>query len=518
MRSWAGGVLLLAWSWSQAVALAQAPIAAHDPPSPTVERLPPVSGVEATDRLPVAAAGAEIPGRAVSFDGPMPGSFAPQPALGPVALQPQPPTSGGELPSPAELDGPQRVPRGEYVSGGGEIERLPPVVDRMIIWPYPPPQPPVKAEPYVPSRRERWAQMRHCLWLSASAGLFHKPDGVDPDLLLPMPENPWTFRAEAIGLHRSTGSNNTIGQLQDFSIPPVPLAFLTLDEAGAPGMQLGMKFQLAYQIDEMVSWETIYYGIQSWSTSQTLFTDFDPATGIQTNVAFSPFLQFNQTPPFSFFDTSVGYNYNSTLYNFEVNNRHTFKGNQLWTAIDTLRGFRLINFNDKLNINGFDTFTGMNENVDTNTRNYLVGGQIGAEVRHHWDKFRVGLESKAGGFVNFINRHNTNFNSGSATGFFAPATVPTGFLFYDTTRSETGVAGVLDFLASGTWQLTPRFSLRGGYQLLLISGLALSPDQLFSAAGLSTGAPDAATRVNQPIAHQGTIFIHGPTGGLELKW
>src|SRR5205085_3627454 len=126
--------------------------------------------------------------------------------IGPLASQPPMPLTpvivgdtqqaiDGLVPPGELLEGPQRVPREDYFRSG-EIERLPPVVDRLIIWPYPPPQPEIVVEESPPSLRERLAQMRHCLWLSATAGLWHAPEGIDPALLLPDPTYPWSFRAE----------------------------------------------------------------------------------------------------------------------------------------------------------------------------------------------------------------------------------------------------------------------------------------------------------------------------------
>ena len=108
--------------------------------------------------------------------------------------------------------------------------------------------------------------------------------------------------------------------------------------------------------------------------------------------------------------------------------------------------------------------------IDAHTHNHLVGSQIGGELRRDWERLHLGLEGKAGLFANIFEQRRSNLNStGVQPGGF-PEIVPV-----DDSEHDAGVAGVLDFSATLSYQLTRHLSARGGYQLLYVAGLALCP-------------------------------------------
>jgi hypothetical protein len=62
---------------------------------------------------------------------------------------------------------------------------------------------------------------------------------------------------------------------------------------------------------------------------------------------------------------------------------------------------------------------------------------------------------------------------------------------------------------SGTYQLTRVLTVRGGYNLMWIAGVALAPDQLDF-----TDLPSSGTALDRG----GGIFLHGANVGLEARW
>jgi len=67
---------------------------------------------------------------------------------------------------------------------------------------------------------------------------------------------------------------------------------------------------------------------------------------------------------------------------------------------------------------------------------------------------------------------------------------------------------VAEFNTNIVWHITERWSLRGGYTLLYIDGVALAPENF-----------DPADLENQPgINVNGDVFLHGVNAGMEFSW
>lgn len=293
----------------------------------------------------------------------------------------------------------------------------------------------------------------------------------------------WSVQADAMALTR-TGSSEFLGQT---SVLGVGSAVATLNSNDAAfNLAPGVRIALSATVNDAVNYEIMYFGLQNWSASSVILAD-----PIQGTLATSPYTQTDKLT--GGFDKNLGYNYTSSLQNAEFNVRRLFTANN-W-KLAPLVGFRYFQWNETLDLSGYDKFYGVTENVNSTTNNYLVGGQIGASARRDWQRFSLNTAFKAGLLANFMQINESNLNS---TG---TANLPgTGFVSMNNNTRHVGVAGIVDFSLIGSYRVTDHFAVRGGYQLLYVSGLALAPTQL---AG---------------YAHTGGVLLEGPTAGLEFTW
>lgn len=160
-------------------------------------------------------------------------------------------------------------------------------------------------------------------------------------------------------------------------------------------------------------------------------------------------------------DANAGYR--SNLHSTEVNLRRQ------WTdSLTVLGGFRWVEMGDDLNGVG-----------DTN--NHMYGGQLGAEWLV-WDRggpFTLTTGVKAGIFYN-----RADFVSVAG----------------QTRTDHTAFVGEWDIISR--YQLTDRWTLRAGYQLLWLEGVATMDNQ----------------QVGNPVNTSGSPFYHGALIGAEFTF
>lgn len=301
-----------------------------------------------------------------------------------------------------------------------------------------------------------------------------------------LPPSRWTFSADILVLHRSIGTDNYLGGVYSLATGAT-VANLTAGDNGF-SFQPGLRFKLGFRVNDAISWEAVYFGLQNWNTGHTLYAN---PIGAGT-VADSYYTQSDWI--IGGFGTSLGYYYSSSLNNFELNRLHHRDGYGGWKWA-TLVGFRYLNWSEHFDLNGYDGYYNVWENINVHTSNNLVGGQLGLQTEWNRNRFHLEMTGKAALAANFgyISASNLN-SSGYQYGY------PSGFQGYAASGWATNVAGVLDFSAVASYHITPHFLLRGGYQMLYIPGLDLAPGQL------------------DDTIHRGGVFVHGPLAGLELRW
>lgn len=330
------------------------------------------------------------------------------------------------------------------------------------------------------------------------ANLF--PSGPRGPVTLPPPGSRWSIEADALWLQRSTGNFGSLGE----TILAYPVTAVQQLNVGGFGMQPGMRLKATYRADDWMSWEAIYFGLQQWSSSGIIYGD--PSRYVDYDngplLATSPYTETDAV--IGPFDSSMGYTYVSSLNNAELNQRMIRVAANSW-VFDTLVGFRFVEWNERFQLNSANypaaSYNAVyyQESDHLSTHNTLLGAQLGYGLRRDWDRLSMQFNGKAALMANIIRQTYNNLNSTLYLNNGYGGAYP-GFIPYSLSNTTLGVSGVLDFSAIATFQVTPNFSLRGGYQVLYIPGLALAPSQL---SGWN---------------HNQGALLQGPSAGMTVQW
>jgi hypothetical protein len=255
------------------------------------------------------------------------------------------------------------------------------------------------------------------------------------------------------------------------------------------GWNTGFDVALSRRLRNGSNFELRYFQIDGWTA--ILSNPFLEDDAIATN------------PPTLLLDPGLDpgiadYDARSSLHSFEINLVDRSVNNE---RIQFAIGFRWMEVNENL----AQSFTRIDpieffdiELFNINTNNHLYGLQFGANgVFIEGNRFNMVGWGKAGVYANVSDQTTTVTIAG-------PLVVTNGAK--NTTTSFVGETGLL-----GEFQLFPRASLVGGYQLLWVSGAALAPDQLPNMSSILGGL--VPTGVDQS-----TAFYHGLFAGVDVHW
>jgi len=232
--------------------------------------------------------------------------------------------------------------------------------------------------------------------------------------------------------------------------------------------------------------------VQRWldngNSLQIRFFDVDSWLG-RTNVTTPGIWNLPTNPPlFGLGVADIHAGYGTRLYSTEFNWQHPTSDWFTW-----LLGFRWVELYENLNLNA--DFGGNLATLRFQTANRLYGGQTGANVSIlNRGAARIDGIFKAGLYGNAASNHF------SVTQAIGPA--------FATADRSGQVAFLGEIGIVGVYQWTDNISLRAGYQLLWLEGIALAPYQI------------AATRVmtQNGINTTGDAFYHGALMGLQAAW
>jgi hypothetical protein len=184
----------------------------------------------------------------------------------------------------------------------------------------------------------------------------------------------------------------------------------------------------------------------------------------------------------------VGHDF-TKLDSFEINCRH-----QAWDQLVLLAGFRALDLRDDLSYK-------INSTVATGEYfydNHMYGGQLGADwaLMRPDNPLQFGVMLKAGVYGNADHGGITQIVGNTPVQSFLGQGATAAFV------------GEFDFLAS--YNFTDHIAVHGGYQLLWLTNLALSPD----AASRSLVNP----ALLRTVSDDGRLFYNGATVGVDFMW
>jgi len=292
----------------------------------------------------------------------------------------------------------------------------------------------------------------------------------------------WYVQADALVLTRDARIGNQPLVLLDNNAPTQSNVLLSTADFDFP-FEVGPRILIGYNIDPYAAIEVSYFGIYNWHDSRTILGN--------NNLNLPGYL--GQSNNLDFFDADKAVaTYDSMVNNAELNYVHAFASNP---NLAWLIGFRYFELADKFNLTFTDNQTGSSA-YKISSYNNLFGGQIGGRVGHACSKWSYDLTGKAGVYGNYI--HSSQIVQ-DFSGF--------------TQRNATTTGNQLSFLGelglNGSYEFSPNWSLRGGYQVYWVEGLALAPNQVDF-----TETPTSGTTLNKT----GGMFMHGAHAGLMARW
>jgi len=292
----------------------------------------------------------------------------------------------------------------------------------------------------------------------------------------------WYGLVEALGL----GRNNRTSRVAVIRVTDegtaLPGTVLRTTGDATFGFQPGVRALVGWRQDECRAYELSYFGIFNWHASTTVSGNNDLAIPGDLGLASLDFFAADQ----------MTLRYQSRLHSAEANLIES-----AGSVSSLLAGFRYLTLNEDFNLRSTDLDTGTS-NYAIHTTNNLFGGQAGARATQRLDRFGWDATAKAGIFGN------------AASQVQSVSDFPPGFFLRDRSFGSVGqVAFVGDINLSGYYYLNDLWSLRAGYNLLWIQGVALAPEQL--------DFTDTATSGTVIHAH-GALFAHGINVGVAASW
>jgi hypothetical protein len=279
--------------------------------------------------------------------------------------------------------------------------------------------------------------------------------------LTPGAGNPrWDISVDALWLARDLGRGVPLGYTGynrgSHAPQAVPTDGLWSDDVWFP-LEPGIRLQLVGRLSDRTAIEATAFGLQDWTVGRTIYGD---PVG-QTVLGQSRWLQV------PYFDNTLGYTYSSQVANVELNQRIKFMSLDPYQALSWLWGVRYFHLSDDFTLSGSDLYTGDEEFLNWQTKNNLIGMQLGLQWAWGWERFQLSTEAKVGLFANAYSQQGTDLSNGVA-----------GFEPFGVSHSGTELSALFEFSLLLRYRVTPCMWIRGGYQYYGVTGLALSPRQL----------------------------------------
>jgi hypothetical protein len=367
------------------------------------------------------------------------------------------------------------------------------------------------------------------------AGKSARSDGSAPAAPAPAAASPrWTFSAEAIGLARSGGVNQTLVARVPGNVPFYAYSARQLDSATFPGVEAlnanqyrqgfsaGPKLSLTYHDGSGYGFQLSYFDVLGLSGAKAIGPDY-PADWLVMKAPGS----FWQTQDYPY--QAMSWTDSTSFYGVEANG-------QLDVAphVTILAGFRWLRLNDELQ--GTLTPVDLGEPSwkaeypsptlrqvrnpspgtpvainppfwTTRTTNNLYGLQVGVEGKI-WELGRLSFDGaiKAGVYDNSAGQS---------------AQVSMAKQLYPAQATTNAVAFAAEADLNTRIQLADGFALKAGYEALWLDGVALAPGQIRETYTTSPSPSSPSTPISASalgVNHRASALFQGATFGLEYSF
>lgn len=262
--------------------------------------------------------------------------------------------------------------------------------------------------------------------------------------------------------------------------------------------EANMRLTFAAQVGPAGLVEFSYLGLGNWNSAAAVTSNGD---------LFSPFSQFGLVPAFGFDESDqasfASLAYSSTFDSYELSLRRRWQGPTCLFHGSYLAGVRHFRLEEQ----AIHNIVGRNGTLGyvIGTSNALTGFQLGGDLYMcAIPGISVGGEIKAGIYGNAADQVSSL--TSTTGGVTTAATEALG----NDQAAFLGEAGV-----NVLYRVNQNITLKGGYQCLYVSSVALAAENANFAPASTAGIVGARTPT---INVGGHVFYHGATGGVEFAW
>ena len=284
--------------------------------------------------------------------------------------------------------------------------------------------------------------------------------------------------------------------------------------------ELGFRFTGATQLTAGTIAEFTYFGLFNWADQARVLDQNVPGDffSVHSDFGTNPLNGFDETDRSSYQEIT----FSSTVDNFELNFRRRWSAPNCAYQGSWLCGVRYVYLLEDFGYHtdgGFvpagavpavtpATITGR-QATEITTRNSLTGFQLGTDL---WTTIipgvSIGGELKAGVYGNSAHQR---------TQLFATTTAPFGRVVILEERDISDVSFVGEARFELIYRTGPNWTLKAGYMLFAVEGVALATENFNTDAPPSLQAVGLTAR--QPFRNdEGGMFLHGGHVGIEWIW
>jgi len=316
----------------------------------------------------------------------------------------------------------------------------------------------------------------------------------EKDDYCPPPRSRWSVQADVLFWDRIGNACDQVLAIDLNSTVPGANTVLStndLDFSMEPGWRIlvGFRPDPCSALGCCSALEFSYFGVYDWEDSAAAVGDQNLAIPGALGLAANNFLLADEIRAI----------YRSRLNNVEANCIKSCCIDPC-TQVDFLLGFRFLALNEDFSLIGTDALEGTSS-YDISTSNYLYGLQMGGRMTRQMQQWSLQFTGKAGVFLNDAGQSQIVTDFPPNPNDLIARNVPG--------VSDTSAAMLGEVDLTLVRRITNAWSLRLGYSVLGLGGLALAPDQLDF-----TLTPVSGTN----LATNGFVLFHGAHAGLEAVW